>query len=610
MSKNLQKEMRGDMKLKLIGKKCILFLILLYLAINLSKLLFPIPQFHIYLGNYDENGSISIFTYEQNGTEYVCEKNDNKYNADVIFNNKHYKFEFCMIDLELSNLKINTRKVLDNNVYYLSNLSVYPNYKDVIVVCIPNFPLLNIITAIIIFCIFNIILFKINSSIKNSGETVKEKLIYSHSSIDSIGYKPIIVSLFITLVTSAIHYGCDISTFIGVINMQQSNIDIYQLQSSMDSYIGQSFIMWPYNYTMLMFYDIILFLNRILIPFFHVDSYNLLQIIFFKIVGMLLINLTVLSIISFLIDEKMIVKNKAKEIYYCSIFNPLTFWIVIIYMQLDAFPVYCITLGVLMLNNLKKDYLLCALFLSLGLCAKTQTLLIVPVVFSAFILMFITYKGDFNGIKEKFIYGIRCVCITVLYFVIFLGVFYIKKEAFFNSIAHVPQAERAWWTVVTYAPNLYLYITIAGIVLFFMLNVFEFKQNVEKKAVIINTLYAFASIILMLSFGIISTPGIFVNCLPAFVLLYSFSEDNLQRLIFAVGGIFIVLSEMFNHMGDITQSLVFFNYPPFFTMLEQKLSGTPEGIKYGSLLFTVAHTAMLAYAILFYKKGKHILFDK
>lgn len=598
------------MKLRKVGKSCIITIILLYLAINISKILFPTPQFHIYLGNYKENGSISIFTYENNGTEYLCTKDGNQYNVNVWFKDEKFSIVFQIDDLLVSNMRINNIEVPDNRIYYLNKLTGYSIYNDVIAVGLPLYSKAAIISAIIFWGFFCAIIWRLNNLAKESGSTIKEKLIYSFSSIRIIRIKPIIFSLGITMASVMIHYGCDISTFIGALNIQQSGLDIYQLQSSLDAYMGQSFIMWPYNYTMLMFYDMVAFLNRLLLPWFEVNKYHLIQILIFKMVGMVLINLTVLSVLSFLLDEDLIQAEKVKKVYYWSVFNPLTFWIVIIYIQLDAFPVYCITLGVLLLNDLKSNYLLSALLLSIGLCAKSQTLILIPGVFVALLLILLINQGDFINVKERVLYGIRWGVVFLIFFIMFLGAFYIKKEAFYCSISNVPQADRIWWTVLSYAPEVYLYITVAGLVFFFLLNSFELKRSIKKNKVIINVIYFSASIALMLSFGILSTPGTFVNCLAAFILLFSFSEDGFQNLIFAIGGLLMVFTELFTAAGDITQTLVFFNYHPFFTQLEQSLSGTNEGIRYGSLLFSIAHAAMLAYAVLFYKKGKSALHDK
>ena len=126
-----------------------------------------------------------------------------------------------------------------------------------------------------------------------------------------------------------------------------------------------------------------------------------------------------------------------------------------------------------------------------------------------------------------------------------------------------------------------------------------------------NSLFIIATLIFGFSFSVMSTPGIFIVTMPAFALMYARQEDNLQRFIFGFGGLLMVVYVLFSSIGDISATSIFFGGRAYLTEIEKMYSGTPTGTQINSVLHTVSNSAMLAYAIIFFKEaGKHFKKNK
>ena len=586
--------------MKRIIKVLIASIFLIYISYSIVRILFPVPQFHIVMDDYFSKSEISVFTYQNCGTEYQCKKDGDIYSAEVLFDKENYFVKIIMDNDSIKAIFINDNKMALDDVHIINNLTLFEPYKDIIAVTMPfgSFPR-NLAVVIFVFLLGGI---GWALNIPNLFGKFFDRTILS-----MVGHTPIALSFLVAVFSAGIYYGCDIDTILGTINLWQSGLDIYQLQSSMDSHYGITYLMWPYNCTMLIFYDIALTLNRFLIPILSNSYTHFIQLVLIKLVNMSLLNITVISILTYLFKRKVLKKESVKSIYYWSIFNPLTLWISIIFIQLDIFPVCCLAIGLLFMDKLRENCLVSTLFLSIGICAKSQQLLYIPVLLMVLVSILFSYQSKTKYVVEKIRCGLKWVFLFVLFLFLFEGIFYLSENAWKNVILNAPQAERVWWTVLEYAPNVSIYLTVGGLFLFILLNLFNLSSKVMIISLILNGLFCYAIIALILSFGMLSTPGTFMGCLGAFILLYVFAEDNLQRFIFAICGMFIVFSELFSSTGDITSTLIYMGGEPIFTTLERELSGTSEWIRFSSILFTISHVSMLAYAILFLKKSQKVL---
>jgi len=135
--------------------------------------------------------------------------------------------------------------------------------------------------------------------------------------------------------------------------------------------------------------------------FYDAAGYHFAEAVLIKVLNTGLLSLTILGILSFLLDERLIEERQAKTIYYWSVFHPLTYWIAVVYIQLDAFPVYCITLGFLLLNKCHKMWMISAVMIAAGVSAKSQELLVMPVVLLTAVTLYMAKAFVFETLSKR-----------------------------------------------------------------------------------------------------------------------------------------------------------------------------------------------------------------
>lgn len=581
-------------KIKLFFKISLLGLAIVYLSFTVAKFILPFPQFHIAL---EENNSVSIYTYKNHGTKHDCifDSATLSYHSQVKFRGKNYSIEFFADDSGISRATINGKQ---SKIIRVSEKASFSPYNNIFIIrdnrldikfflCFFLFAVAFL--ALALACHFEHRHLKRESSCISFSDTAKE-----------IGTKALFLSYVIAILSCIFKAGVDDIIIISTLNLHQLGIDIYQLESSMDKIKGVQFLMWPYNILMLESYDILFVFNHLFTLFFNPASYNIIHTLYFKLINMTLMNCIVLSVIHFLSGQALIKRENIRKIYYWSVFNPLTFYIAIIYIQLDLITIFFAVSSVLALH--KRRFALFGLLSACSISCKSQALILFPI----FILTLVTFilsekkPAAFRDRIKNFIHAAFCfgICITL-----FFAVFYIKKEAAYNVFTNTPQSERIWWTTVQYAPSLYLLISFSCVTLFYLAEVFRHTMSMSHTYVCIRALYSFSIISLVFSFGIMSTPSTLLYTISGFTLLYAFAKDSYQRFLFAVFGLFTVFEVMFTRIGDITGNLIWLGKSPIFTSLFERIAGTQADVKLISLLFTVSHAAMLGYAFLLFRKS-------
>lgn len=590
-------------------KKYLIFLIQALLAIfismNIVNFIIPSPQFSI----DSRDGIIRLYHYKNDETNILELKSDDGINysgvVDSSFFGKEYKVNVVYEDYKLTAANVNGLDLKNSDIISFRDDGAggYTPYDNITILKADKQykAAERIIAALVLFIFWFLIFALICYQVKKSGKILYKYLIYSDSSILCIPKKFIILSFIVTCIFSVLVPGCDGPGLLGSLSNYQKGIDIYQLQAGANLIYKPDFVYWPYNYTMIMFYGLMSFINYIGIGM----NFNIIQYLVLRLINMLLINMAVLAIISFLIDKSFIKKESASKIYLFSVFNPLVFYVAVIFLQFDMAPLYFIVLGLLLLTEFNKIPVLIALFTCFGVSMKSQNLILLPT--SLVAIGFVILK---EMVSKKIDYK-KLISFSIC-FILFAVMFVLLPKALGNPIAetmsHVPQAGRIWFTVIQYAPGVVLYITMMMLVLFTLLNLFNFNLKLNVNRVLINCLLSFGFIIFVFSFSLLSTPSSLVHALPALVIIYAlFCKDNLQRFIIFAFSSFVVFEVMFTAIGDITASLSYFNMTGIFIKIEQMLAGTDAGIKWGSSLFTISHTAMLTYAILFLKTAKQVL---
>lgn len=572
----------------------LILLLSIYLGYIFTNIASPRVQIFLDFANYENTGTVEIFKYD---TEYrsLSADADGIYSTDYTVYGEPVNISFSVADIAPTNVKINGKDFL--NIDKISKYTVAQAYSYTYVLKTDYmgfafFPLLFLFAAIFLAAfefIFNKVILVSNDKLF--------KVIYSRTGFESIGKKTIIIPYIITAVSLIIYHGCDLVPLSESIKLSSSGTDIFQLFACLNKYKDIELFIWQYDGMMLAFYKLVSWICYL--PFkFDVNSYHLGYTILYKFVNITLLNLTAISLVSFMIEHNVIPKEKAKNIYLWTVLNPVTLYVAVIFIQFDALPLYLFTLGVLLLDNIEENKILPFLLIALGITCKIPMMMAMPVI--SMMGLYFLLKARGNELKKLVLYFIFFIIMLVVVFLLPrivhapLGVAYSGMRA----------AQRMWWTTVQYAPVVYLFVTVMVIEILCLLNYVKLNLKVSVVDLIQNSLLIVAAIVYGFSFSVLSTPGIFIVTLPAFAFMYTKQEDNLQRFIFGFGGLLMVVYVLFSSIGDISATSIFFGGKAYFTEIEHMYSGTPTGTQINSVLHTVSNSAMLAYAIIFFNAAR------
>lgn len=581
-----------------IVRNIIVILLAIYFSNIFTNIISPKVQIFIDTERVSSDNSVQIFLYNQKYVDIFADENG-IYHCTLNIYSKSYNLDFELKENEIFNCNINGKEF--KNIDKISNYTTVNIYQNTY--CI-KLNATNTSHYCILFA-FAIIWIIILGYIINKEIFIKGKynysLTYSHTALKYIGWKPIILSILVALISVIIHYGCDLLVLSDTIVLYQNGIDFYQMFAALNEYKNPELLMWQYDGSMLAGYNLVSYLLYPFSPLFDPHKYYLVQAIGYKIINMIIYNALVLSVISYLIDNGFMNKERAKWTYYFSIFNPLTFYVAIIFIQFDMIPAYCITLGILLLQDIRKNKIFSALLIAYGISCKMTLFLFIPSVF--LLIFFIMLKESKELNRQKILY-IATICTL---FSIMLLIPRLLDTPLSIAYSHLAQAERIWYTAIQYAPTLFLFVAIFALTVLFVFNVYDINLSIKKENMILNTLYFIGTVVLIFSFATISTPAFYIQTIPAFILLYATSEDKFQSLLIAFLGGLMASSYMFAPEGDITASLAFLGIEPLFTTIKNMAINSGNEIRWFSLLHTVSVSVMFAYAIIFEKKARDIL---
>lgn len=576
---------------KLKGKTCAVWIVILllglYFANFFSNILTPQKQLYLDTDSLSQN-VVTAFVFGE--TPQILEQEaDSHYRGSVSIDSHSYQLDVTTNEMQVENCIINGVE------YPLISVARYTTsgfYSNTYCVQLKEANPARAFVFGLFLLVFVSALLGVFREITQSKSGISV-LTYSSAGVRAIGKKPIIISFVVALISLVFYYGCDLNVISESIIMWQKGIDIYQLDACINEYKHMELYMWQYEGAMLAGYSLPSYLVYPLITFFRPEAYHWVQAVAYKLINILLINGTVLTVLSFLIEKKAVKESQAKSIYYFSVFNPLTFWIALIFIQFDMLPIYCITLGVLLLARVKEYPLTGAFVLGYGLSCKVTGLMLLPSVCFLLVSLFVSFH---NLRKSLLCYG------AVFAATVFL-LFFVPRVT--NSPIHlafhaVPQANRIWYTVFPYVHDLlFVYVAIAGLVFVFLQSTMEWNIKSTLEEYLVKTLLMFAVITLVFSALTISTPSFYLTTLPAFVLFSAYSVNNYERLLKSAFSILSVASFFLRPEGDITATMKFFGYQPIFTQLLSKFEEQGLAVQWNSLLFTLSVAAMLAYAKVF-----------
>ena len=444
----MKKFIKNNYKLSIV-----LALVSFVLSFLVARSLFPDFQFAILSDKETGIDYISIGTKDD--INIPVESVDGKY--EVSFSESYTGYDIDLsyekIDGEIKTVSVNNEEV---STYKLNTYAV-DRYD--------NLTLFNterksntFIKALVIlfFMLFAILLFVFNNGKYKS---------FVPSITKTLGIKHIIISSVIILLTLLLVCGCDAKVIVNAARWFIDGVDIYQLQINSRNLLGTVYAEFPYNQLSMIiyggFFGLTSFVTKNL-PL--IGNYPYLQVYLIKIVNLVLVQMTILYVLSYLYDKKKIEKNKLLLIYYLSIFNPVTFYVAFLFVQLDSLSLFLITLGLLNLEKIKDNNYFGVLFVALGLVIKTQLLLLFPIILLSLIIY--GFKNDkfFGGVKKI---GISLIIILSIVF-IFLLSNTLVGNAFYLLNASLEQAERLYYTVVNYMGfiSIYVSIFIVGLAIF------------------------------------------------------------------------------------------------------------------------------------------------
>ena len=420
------------------------------------------------------------------------------------------------------------------------------------------------------------------------------RLMYSDAAVRAIGRKPILLSFAVSGISLFIFYGCDLKPLAESIILWQKGVDLFQLFACINPYKSVELYSWQYEGMMLAGYGLPSYLLYPTLGGFQPGAYHWLQSFLYKMLNMLLINGTVLSLMSFLLERGFLKKERAREVYYFSVFNPLCFWIAIIFIQFDMLPVYCTLLGLLLLSDVQKNKWSAALFLGFGVACKVTYLMLLP---SMAFLMLTLFVRDRKARKDWLLFGLG---FGLLLFV-FLLLPRILHTPLHLAYRDLPQTKRLWRLAFPLvSTEIRTYAAIVGLVIAFLWSVLHWDTKAAMPIQILRTVLMLAVIMFTFSSLTLSTPPFYLVSLPAFVLLMRQSRNRYECVLKSLLSLLVVTQFLLRPEGDITATLWFFGKTPVFTRVLQAVEASGKALWWKSFLYSVSYGAMLVYLKLFW----------
>lgn len=350
----------------------VLALLSLYLANFFASLYVPSRQLFLDTDRLNE-GKVMAFVYDEAPVE-LLPAGENEYTGEIRSSGEQKQLAVtikegvplsCAVDGEEKQIQAVSRYT--SSMYYVGTYCISLGGNET-----KRLP----IAAALFFLLFGLFVLAFRENLRSKSGF--KAFVYSSHAVRAIGRKPILLSFLVSAVSLFIFYGCDLIVISDSIILWQKGIDIFQLFACINPYKNVELYLWQYEGMMLAGYGLPSYLLYPTLPWFQPGAYHWLQSFLYKMLNMLLMNGTVLSLISFLLERGLLKEERAREVYYFSVFNPLCFWIAIIFIQFDMLPVYCTLLGILLLSDVQKNKWSAALFLGFGVACKVTYLMLLP----------------------------------------------------------------------------------------------------------------------------------------------------------------------------------------------------------------------------------------
>ena len=570
------------MKNKKYGRFIIITLLAAFFSFYLSK-------------TYSDDYQLAILN--DNGTHYLSVgtkndvkreiKKDNDGNYYIKLNKKEYSFDADIKYSDLNKIYVNGKKT---KTYKIDALTT-KTYNNIVFFDVKNTNNNALALFLLVFVIIEVLLILIfkNIKIKNVFKVIKRK--------------HIIVSFVILLLTLFFVTGCDAQVIVDVLRWFAKDINIYQMQVNTRNLLGITYAQFPYNPISLISYG---FIFKIFSPIINslpiVFGYQYLHVFFIKVINWFFINITILSIISYVSEKKKLSDKKKVLLYYLSFFNPITFYVAFLFVQIDALSLMLLTLGFLNISKINEDNYSGLVYLLLGVFIKLQLLIIMPIVLISILIILFREKDIKNIIKRI----INIVVISLIIFVLAFAIHYIIATPFNLIVSNLEQAERVYYTLLPYMGNVSLMVSVLLIGLSLFSYAFSMKSNIDDFDLTKVNLFYLMILVFALSAAIVPTPSIYVLSLPFFVVLFAEEKDWYRILMIYVMAIGVVVLPMLSDYGNITYMLTLTHKGD---LLSNFVSNLSDGslIKFYNVVFSISTVSMLAYMLLGIKESKKVI---
>lgn len=427
---------------------------------------------------------------------------------------------------------------------------------------------------------------------------------YSRAWRTHVGPRDVVAVLAVAAATLFFLVGCDAESIYHVFRAANSGVDIYQFQVNAKAQSGLVYPTFPYNPLLL---ELWTFFDRLWGPLFGrapaIGGQIYLQLYLCKLVNAGLLVLTVLSLISFA-DEEGLLRGKARLPFYLAVLNPTLFYVAVLFVQYDTAPLYFVTLGVLLSHRFERHGLLGPLFIAVGCSMKAQNVLLFPTAMTVFL-----YNAAFARASLRT--RLRTVAAGLFLVGMVLGLFealHLRTGTPLQLlVSNFAQVQRVWWNVFAYTPVTYVYLTIAAVLLLLLFYLFSLRVGIASAKMIAGSLFACGAIVAVYNATHLHTPSTLLQTGAALTLLLLVEGDPLRRVLLSGATVLIVLIWGVTDAGDFGRLLPG-HAPGFFTVLDKKIP-YEKWVRFVSIFHTVNFAALVAYAVLFWRRARGLLGD-
>ncbi len=426
---------------------------------------------------------------------------------------------------------------------------------------------------------------------------------YSAAWTKLVTRRDLLVALVVTCASIFSIVGVDAVPIYNVFRGACAGLDMYQYQVNYGSVWHFEFPTFAYNPSMLEFWT---FFDRIWgAAFGHAPAIwgkPYLQLFFVKLVNGVLLALTVLSVLSFAQDEKL-GAVRPRSAFHLAFFNPLAWYVALLFVQFDTVPLYFATLGLLLSHRFDRHGLVGPLLLGFGCSMKYQGIILLPTSLVAFLYAALATETETRPLRERLRTAALGLVALGAPLVLFRWLPSRPGAALQLLFRSMGQFIRAYFGFA-YAGDTLFYFMYGSAIVLLLFWFFSLRLGSTSRDVIVGALLGTGALVAAVNAAHLYTPSTLLQLSAALTLTIVLEPDPIRRVAFSLGTALIVASCATQPYGDITRLLP--GRPGSFAELVPTLQGADHE-HFGSLPFTASIAGLIAYAALFWRGARAFL---